>query len=403
MIKMSESKNRRNFIKNGLAGLAGLTFIPGTIKSTKRNYYHPGDGPFIYRTLGRTGIRLPVISMGVMNSNNPNLVKAALDAGIIHLDTAWNYQMGRNEEMVGRVIKDKPRDSVFIATKILEPRDSITGLFPANATSKTFLEKFDTSLKRLGLDYVDILYQHDIAVKEALLFEPYLEAMEKIRNEGKARFIGVSTHQNEPEIIRAATDSEMYDIVLTAYNFRQVHVNEIKKAIDYAAKAGMGIVGMKAIAGSVQNIGRKVNVNAKAALKWALQNENIHTNIPGFTTFDQMEEDISIMENLEFTPEEKEYLELSKNTAGLYCQQCRECIKQCKYDIDIPSFMRSYMYAYGYKNLVAAREAIDHEDLDNIPCRDCKKCLVNCPMNFDIREKILDISRIKNIPEEFLV
>lgn len=107
MKKMSKSDNRRNFIKKGLAGLAGLTFIPGTIKSAKRNSYHPGDKPFIYRTLGKTGISLPVISMGVMNSNNPNLVKAALDAGIIHFDTAWYYQMGRNEEMVGRVIKNK--------------------------------------------------------------------------------------------------------------------------------------------------------------------------------------------------------------------------------------------------------------------------------------------------------
>lgn len=111
-------------------------------------------------------------------------------------------------------------------------------------------------------------------------------------------------------------------------------------------------MGMKAIAGSVYNIGKKVNVNAKAALKWALQNENIHTNIPGFTTFDQMEENISIMDNLELTPEETEYLGKSKSYSGLFCQQCEKCVSQCPRGLDIPTLMRSYMYAMGYKNVL---------------------------------------------------
>ena len=55
----------------------------------------------ICRTLGRTGIRLPIVSMGVMNSNNPNLLKVGWQSGIRHFDTAWIYQAGNNEKMVG--------------------------------------------------------------------------------------------------------------------------------------------------------------------------------------------------------------------------------------------------------------------------------------------------------------
>ena len=56
--------------------------------------------------------------MGVMNSDNENLIRAALDSGIVHLDTAHVYMRGRNEEIIGGVIKDRPRDSYLIATKV---------------------------------------------------------------------------------------------------------------------------------------------------------------------------------------------------------------------------------------------------------------------------------------------
>ena len=73
----------------------------------------------IFREPGKTGIRLPVINMGLMNADNPTILKKAYEAGIRHFDTAWGYQNGRNEIMVGNVIKEpEVRDKVIIATKI---------------------------------------------------------------------------------------------------------------------------------------------------------------------------------------------------------------------------------------------------------------------------------------------
>ncbi len=65
--------------------------------------------------------------------------------------------------------------------------------------------------------------------------------------------------------------------------------------------------------------------------------------------------------------------------------------------------MRSYMYAYGYKHPALAKETLHSIDLSSLPCSDCKTCNVQCSMDFDVRNKILDIARIKEVPEVFLV
>lgn len=79
---------------------------------------------------------------------------------------------------------------------------------------------------------------------------------------------------------------------------RQKNKGEIGQAMARAAKAGIGIVAMKTQAGVYWDKERQEPINMKAALKWALQNENVHTSIPGFTAFDQMELDLTVMENL---------------------------------------------------------------------------------------------------------
>ena len=65
--------------------------------------------------------------------------------------------------------------------------------------------------------------------------------------------------------------------------------------------------------------------------------------------------------------------------------------------------MRSYMYAYGYRRPAQARHALRHTDLSRIPCNDCDTCRIQCTMGFDVREKIMDIARIKDVPADFLV
>jgi len=389
---------RRDFMKSTLAGVGGLFFLPSSewkheIKIVESR---GKEKKFVYRTLGKTGLKLPVINMGVMLTDNPSLIRAALDSGILLLDTAHGYMQGRNEETIGGVIKGRHRDSFYIATKIGLPQNRTTGLYLEGATTEEFLKRLDISLKRLGLDHVDILYQHGVSRKESVMYEPILKAFEQAKKAGKIRFSGVSTHSNEPEVIDAVTDSKIHDVILTAYTFKQKHYQEVKKAIARASAEGLGIVGMKAVRGAFQQ--QPTTQNIVASFKWILQDPNVHTVIAGFTTFEHLETDLAIMNDLTLTDQEKLELQKEASIQGLYCQGCRQCIGQCPEKLPIPDLMRAYMYTYDYRNVAHAQDLIGLLDLPNRVCEDCSFCRVKCAIDFNIPKKIRDVARLKDVP-----
>jgi len=406
MGKTDSSINRRRFLVSTALGASGV--IAGATGLNSRNDNlapaRKKSKKAIYRILGNTGIKVPIISMGVMRADNPNLVKAALAQGIVLLDTANGYQDGQNEEMLGKLLKDYSRDSFVIATKVKPSGGNRkTGLYSNKTTEEDFLKKFDESMERLGLDYVDILYHHAVSKREAALWEPVLNAMKKIKESGRAKHLGISTHKNEPEIIKAAIDSGIYEVVLVAYNFKQNHIPEMNQAISDAAKAGLGIVGMKNLAGGFLDKEKQKPVNAKAALKWALQNTDVHTLIPGFTSFDQLEDCVEVMKDLKMKSEEKDDLMLASNEQGMYCNACSECVPQCKKDLPIPELMRAYMYTYGYREVKKAKDLLVQLDLPGNACADCNDCTVSCVKEFAVADKITDVTRLLDVPVDFIV
>ena len=149
---------------------------------------------------------------------------------------------------------------------------------------------------------------------------------------------------------------------------------------------------------------KKNMINMKAALKWVLQDPNIHTAIPSFKNVDQLYEALSVMENLTMTPQEKADLKLGEDGSptGLFCSQCEKCAAQCPEDFDIPSMMRAYMYAYGYQMPAKARKTLDQIGLVDIPCIHCDSCGVTCPSGFDVKAKVTSIAKIMEVPVEFL-
>ena len=322
------------------------------------------------RVLGRTGIEVPIVSMGVMNADNPNLVRAALDGGIFLLDTAHGYQEGRNEEMLGTVLKDRKRDSFVIATKVhLSTLDRKTGLFSKETRGEEIAEKLDISLKRLGLDHVDVLHLHNQSARESVLYEPVLRALEKAKRDGKARFLGCL---------------------------------EVQKAVAEAAQAGLGIVAMKTQAGVYWDKEKQSPINMKAALKWALRDPNVHTAIPGFTTLDQLQADLEVLRDPTLTDDDKRSLEAPK-LVGFFCQGCDQCLDPCLEKLPIPELMRSFMYAHAYRNREAAQALLLELDLPESPCGDCGACPVRCAKGFDVRQRVRDIVRLREVPREFLI
>ena len=385
---MSNQVNRRNFLKMSVAAGAALTLAPADIQA-KTSAVSQTKLP--QRTLGkRTGIVVPILSMGVMNADNPSVVRAAYNSGITFFDTANNYQGGRNEEMLGEFFADKPRDSFRLATKV------------RGATADEFLQGFEVSMKRLKMPYVDILYVHDVRNVESVNNASILEALDKLKKDGRIKFSGFSTHSNEPVVINAAVDNGKYDVILTKYAYNLNYLAELKSAIERASNAGIGIVAMKTMAGGFLDRERTQKVNTSAALKWVLQNEHVHTAIPGFTSFDMLEESLAAASNLTFTDDEKKYLAVANDMDSMFCQGCNVCHEQCVKGLQIEPMMRAYMYNYGYKNPALAKSTIDELGLTGDPCSGCTSCSVKCTAGFQVAQKVKDIMRLQYVPQDLL-
>ena len=392
---------RREFIGKTTFGLLsaglGLPLLRGKSLPQK------SSNGIVYRTLGRTKLRIPILSFGVMNTDSPDLIRKAIDMGINHLDTAWAYLRGNSEMSIGRTLAEANlRDKVHIATKMRFARDNDKNVFissgPAReplATKENFQKQLATSLQRLRTDYIDILYLHSSYSPEMATYEPLLEELVKAKKEGKARFIGVSTHKNEPDVIRAAVDSGVYDVILTAYSVVLDRRENIKKAIEYAASKDIGVVAMKTHGGRDINSQADPGIDHTAAYKWVLSDTNVCTTIPGMTTFEQLDFNFKVMSDYALTLEESRKLQrMSKPENPLYCQNCRDCISSCPQKVEIPSLMRAYMYAQGYGNLIQAEMTLDvlppEKSLGT--CTACASCTAVCRYGINIGQRLKSLA-----------
>ena len=393
--------NRRRFIRTGITGAAGVVALSPMLASTEASRQKKN---VIYRTLGKTGIKVPVVSFGVMRADNANLCKAAYENGIKLFDTANGYQNGNNETMLGNLLKNYPRDSFILATKVPPKGVDRQGVPSEQTTGEDFLEKFDKSLSRLQMDYVDILCIHDVRNTALLEHKPLVDALKGLKEKGKVKFIGFSTHANMPAVICAAAESKSWDVILTTYNYKLNNIPEMDAALKKANDAGIGIVAMKTLSGGGFLDREKTKpMNTTAAIKWVLSNPNVHTVIPGMTAFDQLDLNVKIMEDITLNDQEKKDLLLAKAEPGLFCTGCNNCVKNCPLSLPIPDLMRAYMYVYGYSNPNMAYQLLGELGTGSAPCSNCQICQVNCTNNFNVKEKISDISRLVDVPADFIV
>jgi predicted aldo/keto reductase-like oxidoreductase len=373
---------RRTFLKTTSLGVIGGAVLPYKALARFTSVEKPSSS-LVYRTLGKTGLKVTVVSYGVMDAENPALIHRALELGINHYDTAHGYQRGRNETMVGDVVESMGmRDKVIIATKVALDRDSSTMTYTRRATKESFLRMLDISLKRLKTDYVDILYNHSVYNESMVIYGEVLEALTKAKKDGKARFVGLSTHANEHNVIRSAIKTGQYEVILTAYNYLKSNKDELKKAIKEAAQAGIGIVDMKPMALDYDGyVGIRDEKYFESALKWVLADRNVACAIPGIINFDQLNQNFSVMANLNL--DKKDVHQLAKvklSSAGHYCSFCQECLSTCPKRVDIPDIMRSLMYYNSYHNPRLALETYaaipSQHNLE--ACSNCGSCQAVC-------------------------
>ncbi len=397
--------NRRNFIgKTSI--LASLNFLG--LKAVQASVGNNAEGnlddeveknDIIYRTLGRTGIKVPVVSMGVMNASIPGLVVKSYEKGVRLFDTAWYYQRGMNEKMVGETIERLGvRDKVILVTKIyLRDVERDTS---KPETKDLFLERFEESLSRLRTDYVDILLYHAIRDIEELHNPHILEALTELKEAGKIKHAAVSLHGDSADMLDIIVTKKFYDVAMVKFNIAYADDPRTIKSIENAANEGVGIIAMKTQCGGGGKMWWKEHedsretlgdLNQKAMLKWVMQHEYIATAIPGYTTYEQLDENFSVASDLVYSEEEKNFLDRAQvKLAQSFCVDCKQCMPSCPNKVDIPELMRTYMYAYQYQNMehaLATEKTIpSHAGLSQ--CQLCDSCTAECKRSLNLANRI---------------
>jgi len=404
---------RREFLKKGLAGICGAAVAPGILsphpaQAAVRAEARAAEGAIPSlpsRPLGRTGLATPLISMGTAEAPTVEFIRHGYDAGIKFFFSATYYGQGNNERLVGQALKDLPRDSFVVGTAATaDGTNSRGGTLPKDMKAEAYVKTAEDSLKRFGLDHIDMLFLPFAEKREFIIFDPILEAMTTLKKQGKIRFAGIATHSGCDVALKAAADAKAYDVVMTSYNFRTENKDAMAEALAYAAKAGVGILAFKTTAGGASDKNRTQPFNSSAALKWVLQNPHVSSIISGMSSIEEMRKNLEMIKDLKLSEQELKDLKLAsmRPEMGLYCQQCRQCATQCPANLDIPTLMRSYMYAYGYRNAAQARHTLDTVEMGGDPCGTCEVCGVSCASGFDVKGRIQDIARLKVVPMEFL-
>ena len=378
---MNHASSRRNFLAAGLAlpAAASAARSSGSKPSQTQPPARPSAAALQYRTLGKTGLRVTTVGYGCMITSDPTVITRAVDMGINYFDTSRNYQSGQNERMVGAALGAKRKD-IYLSSKC----DQRTGA--------GILAELDTSLKELSTDHLDVWYLHGLGSPDQISDE-LVEAQRKARQQGKVRFIGVSTH-TLPAIVDRVIEAKL-EVVLAVYNFASAA--EWGPAVDKLNRAGVGLVAMKVMARAIgpRRSGGGPPKPAEfgpAALKWVLKNPTVTTTVPSMTDIDQLEQNFAVMGQQKFTDADQKILTARLLEIGPYfCRMCGQCAGQCPQGLPVGDMVRFVMYADGYGQFPLGREHFQRMPAEHqaVRCGECPDCVVRCPHGVAVAERMM--------------
>ena len=350
--------SRRQFLKTTAASGAVMATADSLLAA-------PPKSPLPEVTLGKTGVKVTKLGMGTSWSVAPPFVQRYVAAGIRYIDTSENYEKGNAEKAIGEALaRSGTRKDVYLVTK----NGSYEGIKGA-ARARSFLTHLQSSLDRLQTDYVDCYYIHGIRGRDIDMFtdKDVIKAFEDLKKSGKIRFAGFSCHDPMlPELVEAAAKAGWVDQMMIQYNFRTMDGDKVKKAVDAASKANLGIVAMKTQGGSreFQAGENQPKMNAlidkglkvhQAAIKAVLNDERIHAVVSEMTNFDELRENMGAVVD-PITAKEARLLEEHRAlTANRYCHGCGHLCESAAQGVPVATVLRYYRYYESYGKREQAR------------------------------------------------
>ncbi len=375
-----------------------------------------------YRKNNKTGENISVLGFGCMRmpmksgyidvERAKSQILYAIDNGVNYLDTAWIYHRGTSEAFLGKhILKDGYREKVNIATKM--------PCFLVNKASQ-FEYYFEKQRKNLGVDVIDyyLLHTLDKVTFEKMLSLGVIDFMNKLRGEGKIRYMGFSFH-DKPERFAPIVDSYDWDFCQVQYNIIDENFQAGINGIRYAHGRGLNVFVMEPLRGGmlvgrmpkpVASIYENADIERKPAdwaLRWILNHEEVTMVLSG------MNYEQHILENIEtaktslrntMSDAEKEIIadvrKCYDEIVTVKCSGCRYCLP-CPAGIDIPNAFKylNDLNMFGSKitriNYIMGEgvRTADGKPHWTSSCIDCGKCEKVCPQHLPIRKDLKKVAK----------
>jgi len=344
--------SRREFLK--VAGIAGAGSVVAPF--CRPANASEGSSEMPARPFGSTGINVPILSFGgsLDTSLSMLVLRQAFKRGVTYWDTANTYMGGRSEKGIGKYLTKYPQDrqQIFLVTK--------SHAWTLNELSRDL----DLSLERMQTDYIDLYFLHSVR-RTGQLDDEIKSWAEKKKAEGKIRLFGFSTHSNMAECMLGASKLGWIDGIMMRYNYRLMHSDDMRRAVDACTKAGIGLTAMKTQGGGqvktnseteLKLAGRFVEEglsDAQAKLKAVWENPNIASicsEMPSMTIL--MANVTAATDRTRLSSLDKALLQqYALETRSAYCAGCVQiCESAVGGDIPIGDVMRYLMYARSYDN-----------------------------------------------------
>jgi predicted aldo/keto reductase-like oxidoreductase len=371
---VSPNQSRRQFLQAGLALSAS-----GLVSSNNIEPVFQTPPQVVYRTLGKTGLKVSGVGYGIGFKPHTDVVARAIEMGVNYFDTSRDY--GDSEKTFSEVIKGK-RDKIVIATKSPSRRKA------------DILKDLDTSLQALGTDHVDIWHLHARDTPAAIPDEA-LEAMQMCKKSGKARFLGFSCHDPN-NMADFLINSKTFDVMQTTYSF-PIGGRYREAAVKKLQDAGIGVIAMKVVVAltglNLKTFDNKPATSGEgplAGIKWVLNNPAIGTTVPFMQTIPELEMNFRAMSEPFTSKDEKLLYVLNEQIRPSYCRMCYECKGQCPKGLpvtDVLRFLAYYDFAGNYHQALANFRGLSKEVRD-VRCSDCSECAIKCPNGVHVQARL---------------
>jgi len=354
----------------------------------------PPDAKVPTRKFGKTGQAVSILSLGGMFDipNNQLMLKKALDWGVTYWDTADCYGNGQSEIGIGMFFEKMPetRKQVFLVTKS-DRRD------PAGIT-----ELLERSLQRMKTDYIDLYFLHGVRSPAELTDEVKAWA-EKAKAQKKIRYFGFSTHQNMEELLEAAAKLGWIDGIMLKYDFRLMHSDRMRKAVDMCAKAGIGLTAMKTQGGGPVRTDTEEELKlaghflakgftpGQAKLKAVWEDERIAAICSQMPNLTILKENVkAALDGAKLTASDWRALQhYAVATGSSYCAGCAarcETAPGCE-NLPVSDIVRTLMYGVSYGDYGMAREQfqrIPREAVAALASADLSEAQRRCPQKLPL-------------------